>query len=118
MIELMLPRDLDTLEIAVRLRRDVTRRDSMIGLRITDEVESKQVPGWPIYEPVGFPAKYISLGAKGDVQKFATVRAGSLSGCKLTIDLITEENRPAAVAVVGVLGKSSGNQTAAWRFEV
>jgi len=118
MIDLLLPRRLDTLEIAVRLGRDVTRRGSLISLHVEGEEAEYVIPGWPVHPPLGLPAKQISLGDKGDIQRFATIRAASLAGCRLKIDLITEEGRPAAIAAVGVLGKSLENRAFAWRFEV
>lgn len=118
MIDFLLPRELDTLEIAIRLRREITRRDSMVALRIEGEEKEYVIPGWPIYPPVGVAAKHVSLGQKGELQKFAIIRARALGGCRLNIDLLTDEGRPQAVSEVAVLGKTVENREFAWRFEV
>lgn len=118
MIDIALPADLETIEVGIRLGRDVTRRDSMVALRISGKEDTHEIRGWPVYPPLGVPAKYVALGSKNEVQKFATIDATSIAGHSLTVQVVTDEGRPLAVASVALVGKSTENKVYAWKFEV
>lgn len=118
MFELSLPRGLESLEIGIRLGRDVTKRDSLVTLRAHNGEAEQEIRGWPVYPPVGMPAKYVSLGKRDEIQKFAVINASKLGNHTLTIDVISTQGRHAAVAAIAVLGKSNDNHEYAWKLEV
>lgn len=123
MFELTLPHGLESLEIGVRLSRDVTRRDCLVTLQARNGEAEQEIRGWPVYPPVGMPAKYVSLGKRDEIQKFAVVKASKLGNHTLSIDVISNLGRPAAVSAaavsaVAVLGKTNDNHEYAWKFEV